>query len=67
MAEPKRRAKFKGGGKTRRDRSFGIVDPDFWRWLHRVGKHLHGGRDLEANEASNVYNDWINDGKPKAK
>ncbi len=60
--------KMKGGKRNTRDRDYGIKDKDFWRWWHRKGKPGRGGKDIgNKGEADEIFNDWINNGKPKAK
>lgn len=67
MAED-RENRFRGGRQSRRDRRFGIDDPDFWQWWHRVGKDEAGGGDLlSREEAEAVYEQWIAQGRPGAK
>ncbi|HAC26032.1 MAG TPA: hypothetical protein DCE81_14050 [Cytophagales bacterium] len=59
---------MKGGKQWGRDRDFGIKDPAFWQWWHRVGKKLYGGKDITTKEqAEEIYQDWIDMGKPSAK
>ena len=61
---------FRGGSKRRRDSWYGYNDPDFQRWWHRSpdGKRSYGGRDIEsADEARQIYEDWILKGKPVVK
>jgi len=61
---------MKGGKKGTRDRNFGITDKDFWNWWHRSpdGKKGHGGEDISSSdEARNIYEYWLEMGKPKMK
>jgi hypothetical protein len=59
---------MKGGKQNSRDKDFGIKDKKFWRWWHRKGKPENGGGDIEnKQQADQIYKDWIERGKPKAK
>lgn len=60
---------LKGGGKSSRDRWFGLdakSDFDaFRRWWHRVGKDEFGGADLRSREeAEAAYQVWRAIGHP---
>ena len=60
--------KMKGGKQNARDRDYGIKDPDFWKWWHRKGKPQSGGKDIGSkSQAEEIFKDWVNKGKPKAK
>ena len=66
-----RHGRFRGGSQRRRDRWFGIDKQpdfdDFERWWHRRGKRLYGGEDIrDPEQAKEIYDDWIDAGRPKA-
>jgi hypothetical protein len=63
------RPKLKGGSKDKRDQEiFGINDPDFRKWWHRVGKPENGGIDIKTRQdAEEWYEYWKQLGKPLAK
>ena len=59
---------LKGGKIHSRDRDFGVKDTEFWRWWHRKGKPKNGNEDIKSkNQADDIYNKWLKQGKPKAK
>ena len=66
-----RRGRFRGGSQRRRDRWFGIDKQpdfdDFERWWHRRGKRLYDGENIrDRDQAKEIYDDWIDAGRPKA-
>ncbi|MCF4128441.1 hypothetical protein [Methylobacterium sp. SyP6R] len=63
-------ARFRGGKKSARDRLFGVDDPGFWNWYHRKEKGRTGGsgRDFgTVDEVRELYDEWVQLGRPKAK
>ena len=60
-----RRPKFRGGSKAKRDKHFGIDDPWFWRWWHRVKKPELDGVDGSAEDVRDAYDEWISKNRPE--
>jgi hypothetical protein len=60
---------FRGGGKRTRDNWYGFDrDKDFVKWWHRQGKAEYGGADIEnAQQAREIYEDWVSQGRPVPK
>jgi uncharacterized protein RhaS with RHS repeats len=70
-AKEKAKNRFKGGKQKDRDRTDGIVDPEFWRWWHQEKKY-YGGNNAgsesdDVPSPTEAYNDWLEAGKPKVR
>jgi hypothetical protein len=57
--------RFKGGRKSKRDKRFGISDPWFWRWWHRVKKPQLGGLDGDGDKIRAAYDEWVSKNRPR--
>ena len=58
---------FRGGSKSSRDKWYGKNDKDFQKWWEKQGKKGYG-RDIEDKEmADEVWQEWVDLGKPKVK
>jgi hypothetical protein len=61
--------RFRGGRVRRRDRWFGLERRadfgHFKRWWHRHGKRRHGSDIRDRDEAVQIYEDWLKQGKPQ--
>lgn len=68
FSKPSRKGKeFRGGSKKQRDNWYGYNDKDFQNWWHRQGK-AEFRHDIEDSEmAKEVYDYWVDLGKPKVK
>ena len=58
---------FRGGSKSSRDNWYGYNDKDFQKWWHREGKSSYGHDILDSDMATDVYQEWVDLGKPKVK
>jgi RHS repeat-associated protein len=60
---------FRGGGKRTRDNWHGFDrEKDFVKWWHRQGKEEFGGNDIDnAAQAREIYEYWVNIGRPVPK
>jgi hypothetical protein len=58
---------FRGGSKSSRDKWYGKNDKDFQKWWEKQGKKGYG-HDIEDKEmADEVWQEWVDLGKPKVK
>jgi len=60
--------RLRGGKMMQRDR-WGTVRgqpdfKDFKRYYHRVLKRTYGSRDLTNQEQEDIYEEWVNSGRP---
>jgi hypothetical protein len=60
------KALVKGGKQARRDASINRYPTEFKRWYHRYYKGNQRG-DATPNELKELYDEWINIGKPQIK
>ena len=59
---------FRGGKKKDRDKWYGYNNKDFQKWWEKKGKKEWGGQDIQNKKmAKEVYDDWVESGKPKVK
>ncbi|MEM6699779.1 MAG: RHS repeat-associated core domain-containing protein [Bacteroidota bacterium] len=65
FAKGKKKDKMKGGKKSKRDKTFGVSDKDFWNWWHRDGKKSRGGEDITSDTIDEIFQEWIDLGRPK--
>ncbi len=55
---------YRGGDKKNRDKTYGINEPEFWKWWEKK-KAKEGGKDIEnMNDAKEAYAQWVSEGKP---
>jgi len=52
-------------GNAPKDKHYGINDRDFWDWYH--GEKKKGDPDLTKEEAYELYEEWLHEGKPRGK
>lgn len=65
---PEKGRSFRGGKKKSRDKWYGYNNKEFQRWWHRKGKEEWGGGDIEdAAMAKQVYDYWVEAGRPTVK
>ncbi|TAE39869.1 MAG: hypothetical protein EAZ70_04795 [Runella slithyformis] len=58
--------KFKGGKQGQRDNDYGYFkDKAFKDWWHRSGKKKWGGQDFNEGNAEEIYQEWLDLGKPR--
>ena len=67
-ASGKKGDSFRGGKKKDRDQwgKYGN-DKDFKNWWHRKGKAQRGGGDIEPEDIKDIYDEWVEEGRPTAK
>ena len=59
---------MRGGKQKNRDKDIKQYPPDFQRWYHREYKPKVGpGRDATPTELEEIYQEWIDLGKPVVK
>lgn len=58
---------FRGGTKSQRDQWYGYNDRDFHKWWEKVGKKNYGHDILDKQMADEVYQEWVDLGKPRIK
>ena len=63
----KGRTRFRGGRRRKRDKTYGIDDPWFWRYYHRKRKPELGGTDGTKADIMAAYHDYLAQNKPKVK
>jgi hypothetical protein len=63
----KGKARFKGGRRRKRDKTYGIDDIWFWRFFHRKRKPELGGTDGTEADIIAAYNEYLAQNKPKVK
>jgi hypothetical protein len=62
----KEKGLFKGGTQSMRDSSIKQYPKEFQKWYHKYYKGNSKG-DMSKQELKELYEDWINIGKPKVK
>ncbi len=59
---------FRGGGENQRDKWYGITDRKFKKWWEQIGKGEWGGSDiLDPKMAREIYEAWVQSGRPTVK
>jgi len=56
---------FRGGGKNKRDKNISDFPIEFLRWFHKYYKEK-GDPDRTRQELEEIYEEWINLGRPNA-